>query len=188
MMLLYKSDYTIAYVNFSLYICIASHMTGGRGQRRLGCPFFRVLRRAERSEAAPIGSKVVLPPLFPLPNLRTQRNPRVPQVVARHLGATAAPRPRRRPRHSARASPGSLRSPTSPALLAGVGGAFLPAHPGGLGPAGGRWRGKGRARRGQGKGGAGKGKGRGKSVTRLTFDRYPTFLISLQTPYLSFIN
>lgn len=80
MMLLYKSDYTIAYVNYFLYICIASHMTGGRGQRRLGCPFFRVLRRAEHREAAPAGSKVVLPPLFPLPNLRTLRNPTVPQT------------------------------------------------------------------------------------------------------------
>lgn len=136
-MLLYKSDYTIANVNYSLYICIASHMTGGRGQRRLGCPFFRVHAAGGAKRSRPKGSKVVLPPLLPLPSLRASRNSTVPQAFPSPKTSTAAPRPRRRPRHSARASPGSLRSPTSPALLAGCVGAFLPAHPGGFGPAGG---------------------------------------------------
>lgn len=161
MMRLYKSDYTVAYVNYSFYICIASHMTEGRGQRRLGCPFFRVRPRLQAGEAAHKGSKVVLPPLFPLPIPRFHRNPAVPQAFPHRYPAPAAPRPRRHPRHSARAgaSPypartprrGWRRVPTRP-----------PGRPRACGrPREGQGRGKGRPREGQGKGKARAREGRG---------------------------
>ena len=45
-MFLYKSNYTIANVNYSLYLCNVIHMTGGRGHQRMECPFFVRQRRA----------------------------------------------------------------------------------------------------------------------------------------------
>lgn len=148
MLRLYKSDYTIAYVNFSLYICIASHMTEGRGHQRMECPFFRAPRRAERRGAAPAGSKVVLPPLFPLPDQRAPRNTPMPQTFDCHPSDTEPLCPRYLPKSiSPRRPPPAPPAPPlragggfaffPPALLGGAGGAFLPAHPGGFGPAGG---------------------------------------------------
>ena len=90
----YKCIDTIASVKYSLYICIISHMTGGRGHQRMECPFFVLQRRAERSGAAQEGSKVVLPPLFPLTKVRTHRNPTMLQTVERHPSATDPLRPR----------------------------------------------------------------------------------------------
>lgn len=173
MIRLYKSDYTFAYVNYSLYICIASHMTGGRGQRRLGCPLFRVLVAGGAQRSRPKGSKVVLPPLFPLPWMRATRNPTVPQAFP-HRNQPPPPPARA-------ATPGTPRGRglrLFPARTPRRGWRRVPTRPPGR-PRGcartleGQGRGKARAREGQGKGKARAREGRGWEGQREEEERYP---------------
>ena len=199
----YICDYIIACVKYFHYICTAYHITGGRGQRRLECPFFVCVRRSERSGDALKGSKVVLPPLLPLTSLRDPRNPPVPKVVERHRHPTAPLRLRQHlasgapPLPCAPATPSPLiglprppSAPPPPALRAGFprrderadiarttrwGLRRVPFPPtrAGLGAA------RELERRREGKGRAREGKGL--RATRLTPGRYHTFLKSLQT-------
>lgn len=117
MLLHYICDYIVAYVKYFHYICIAYHITGGRGYRRIECPFFVRQWRSERSGDAPEGSKVVLPPLLPLPVLRDSRNPPMPQPVASHRHATAPLHPRR---HPASDPPPLPCAPATPSPLVGL--------------------------------------------------------------------
>ena len=199
----YICDYIIAYVKYSLYICIAYHITGGRGHQRMECPFFVRQWRAERSGDAPKGSKVVLPPLFPLTYLRDNRNSPVPKIVDRHRHATA---PLRTPQHFASDPPPLPCAPGQPSPLFGLPRPPSAPPPPALRPGFPRRaeradiarttrRGRRRvpfpptraglgAARGQGKGREGKGRareGKGLRATRLTPGRYQTFLKSLQT-------
>ena len=42
MVLHYNCNYNIAYVNYSLYICTAYHMTAGARPTAVGVPLFRL--------------------------------------------------------------------------------------------------------------------------------------------------
>lgn len=206
----YICDYTIAYVKYFHYICTAYHITGGRGHRRMECPFFVRQWRSERSGDAPEGSKVVLPPLFPLTRLRDRRNSPVPKVVESQRHAAT---PLRQRQHLASGAPPLPCAPRQPSLLIG-----LPRPPSAPPPPALRPGFPRRAKRADiarttrrglrrvpfpptraGLGAAhqpegqreGKGRareGKGLRVTALTSNRYQTFLISLQILHLCFIN
>ena len=113
----YICDYIIAYVKYFHYICIAYHITGGRGHRRMECPFFVRQWRSERSGDAPEGSKVVLPPLLPLPDVRDNRNSPMPKVVESHRHPTA---PLRQRQHPASGAPPLPCAPATPSPLIGL--------------------------------------------------------------------